>query len=296
MPLSSTATAIVFGALGSTVLFVDWLLPAGTKARFKDATANWWLQVETFRWQGLLAEDARRSLSYIVKVFGNRPMSIRFALLSVLASLTLTAAAIFILAHSLNPLDWALKYVLWVLLPIATIADWLSLSVTVRFLSLMARTSRVWGWLFLASMDLLAVFVIYMLLALPMAVALETNADVPQDIDRQSMGSVENNWQYVPVTPENAAILARVEPTNDFLVLTSLVTLLGALCPSLLHLTIGAGLVIAKVGRPLLQPATSLLLARVYEDKRSVLTLVGAALIAIGGAIKGFEELLRALS
>lgn len=295
MSIPLTAVAIIFGALGSTVLFIDWLLSEKTKVELKDAAATWWHRIETFRWHGLLAEDARKSLSYIVRIFGNQPISVRFVLLSVVASLALSGTAILLLAHWLNPLEGTLEYILWVLLPIGAIADWMSLAVTVWFLSVMAKASRIWGWLFLATMDLLVVFIVYALLALPIGVALETNADVPRDVDRQSMGNWENNWESVPITPENQAILARVEPTNDFLVLTSLVAMLGALCPSLLHITMGIGLVMAKVSRPFLQPATSVLLARVYEDKRSVLTLVGLALVAVGAAIKGYEELLKSV-
>jgi hypothetical protein len=272
--------------VSAAALLTDWLLSPKAKAALKDRIAAWWLRVDEFRWTGLLAEDARSSLDYLVRVFGDRPLSVRFIGLSMGGSLLLMLALLLLARSHFNPVDDAFRWVVATLLPIGAIAAWLSLLVTVNFLRMMRSASRLWAWLALALMNAAAIFIIYFMAALPMAVVIETVADIPTDMDYiAGRGEV--------LSPAQEDRLARVEPTQDFIAVSAELLFLNTLCPSLPYIVLAIFLVLAKALRPILQPATALILARVYEDQRSALTLFGLAVAGIGVIAKALQELLK---
>lgn len=103
----------------SMLTAIDWWIGPDGRARMRDKAGDWWLHVTETSFTALIAEDAQRVRSWLIKVFGQW-LSVRAVLLctliSVLVSITIivgTAITFLLQAQSLNPEIQQATWLLW---------------------------------------------------------------------------------------------------------------------------------------------------------------------------------------
>ena len=254
------------------IALLDWLLGEKKRGEIKDLVASWWLNVEQTTWSGFARKDAKKILSWLQKIFGMKWNSKRRIFMSAIVSFLLYICFVLVLSPDMEgPTDQvqrtknAMYFIALVGVPGNALFDWISLSTTMHFFRMMAKSTT--------TRSLLKQFTLDVIVALICCIWL-----IPWVIIYNEIGSML--WQAT-------ALLGRADSNISLWIETIiLVTIMTTLLPTLLHFISVLAFILSKITRPIFQPITSLILARLYEDKRSVLTQIAIGLGAIAALIK----------
>ena len=258
-------------------MLLDFLLGPDYRKRIKDIVHEWWLWVENLSVRQLLVDDARVVLVFFNQQFGEQLFSAKLVLKSGLLSimiLILGTATIFVSIVDRTP-DITNVQVLS-LFAICTLVnayfDYISLAFTMFLLRIMARSVSLVRICLIIVLDLFIVYSLLFIIALSVFVLLYLSVYVLG----QSVGTI------VFSAPGTYSIAIK-----DFPIEIIYLVLFTSLLPSLFHLVLAFIFLTSKLLRPLLQQPTSLVLLRLYQSEKGVLTLLA---VGCGGVAKLVQE------
>lgn len=273
---------IVDAAVVFLLIATDWLMGEKARKAIKDKVADWWYLVESLTWNGFGAAHAARMLQFMSRLLGTRGLSWRRFLSCSALSLALmlpVAALVMQLwppqvakpdapASHQESIDWARNagYVLFAAACIPTLLfSWLSLSATMKVLARMSRSAGPASLL----ANLLAVLAIAAGASIWLIPLVLVVAEFLQFLIFATAFGSPNAFTLF------AGMLASI--------IAMLVTNFGPLVILIFSILF---FLVSKLVRPAIQPVTSLVLARLYESKRSVLSQVAIGAGAVAALVK----------
>lgn len=242
--------------------FVDFLLGKTGREKIKELVGNWWVYLEDTTFAGLGAADAAWIRSWFEKRLGPI-LSFRFWVRAWLGASVLLVVALFGLSSLIDESDKSLvaAAVERLVTAIAILADSgvilflantfvpvISLAVTQALLRLMAATNSLLLLFLLTIGDILAVLAIIVLTV----IIVQSH----RTIDPFNFGNVFDQMIWMS---------------------GGLVSLL----PIVLHTLLVTLFIVSKLTLPVFKKPVNLVLLRIYESDKGVLTLVGVALGAL---------------
>jgi len=256
------------------LILVDWLLGKERRRSIKERVGWWWLWLSELSFRGLIAEDARRILMLCQRIFGEKATGAKCIGRSIAISLTLSAILVPAFVLGVFGPEWELpgaKFIKITAVAFATFApfnallDWVSVVVTMHFLTLMSQSARVGRLLALILADLV---VAALLGGTVVAVGRVVETAVKTAL------------------PPGSGFLAGLDH-GIAVAMVMIVVMFTSLLPTLIHMLVGLFFLLSKVIRPILQQPTALVLQRLYESERGILTLLAAG---VGGLAKLLQE------
>jgi hypothetical protein len=259
----------------AALVFADWAIGEKKRAVMREKIGEWWVRVDDISFAALISEDARGIRRFFHRVFGPRWFSVRCVILSCAISVLLTTGF---------ALTAAIRFAIMVELPEANTLSiilslafvvqnaafaWMSLGLTMALLRVMERTVRPLVLLGCVLLDSAAALG-FAFLSLLSGIILAFAADL---YFRYSLGLLHEDPILVMLIMY-VAIFGK--PLFRAIVLSSV-------WPTLIHLAVAAVFWGSKLLRPLLKRPVGLILLRLHESQKGVLSLVA---VAVGVAAK----------
>lgn len=243
----------------ASLAFIDFLLGEQRRKAIRERVGAWWVYLDDSTYAGLGADDAAKIHGWIGKWLGST-LSLRFAVLASIAMSIVYLIALFVALMAFEslfdgPKTGSLEMIrlmfemivdgrIWLLVA-SVILSVASLVVTLRFLRWMATSTSLARLFLLTLGDLFAILVLIVLTIV--LVQSQRTMDV-FDFD-QLFDQIF--WLAAGMT---------------------------ALTPLALHLLLSTIFMVSKLTSPLVKPPVSLILLRLEESEKGVLTLVGTGL------------------
>jgi hypothetical protein len=253
--------------LVASLAFADFLLGKQGRKAMRERVAAWWVYLDDATYAGLGADDARRISTWLRAHLGP-VMSVRFVLLASLAMsvcFVLSALVVFSLYEdSFSDPGELIRTILsliaeghTVFVPINVLVSITSLAITLGFLKLMAQSTSLARLVLLSLCDVVAIVLI--------CIATVITVQSHRTWDTFDFGNVFDQLFWLSVG-------------------------LNAVAPIGLHMLVSMLFMITKLIGPLIQRPVSLILLRVEESEKGVLTIGAVGMAAVS---KMAQELLK---
>ena len=256
--------------------FIDWLIGKAGRSKLKDKVAEFWFYLSDMSFAGLVSKDAQKIRKFSQIIFGKKIIHIRFIVMSLLIGtfMTITFAAIvfsFLGPYGNDPLGpiFGVKFYIlygYKLLLLSSGLICIGYAITLGFFKLMERQLKLW---LLAVIAIANVFIVYL-------IGLVTY------VFSFSVGLVG-----FPYASFSVSLYIQMQ------MLAVLPVVFTAMVPSLSHIVISSVFIISKLFRPLIQKPLELILLRLAESDKGVITSVSAA---TGILAKLIQEGIKVLS
>ena len=253
--------------------FLDWLLGPAQRAVMKRRVAVWWRFVRRAKYGGLVAKDARLVRLWLQRIFGARILSARFFFTALGASLLLMTISYYgvgFLEGARVGKGYTINFVAYAIpnMPL----DWISLAVTIHLLKIMERYPHFWSIAAIALLDLVLALALGILTFVLFSFTFDliTLRPLPP-INALVMKTVVEMSYYLPVYLEGIITPGQIALTGYVVIFTSAL-------PTLIHFGLAVLLLGSKLVRPILQRPTAILLQRLSESDKGVLTQVAVGL------------------
>ncbi len=139
--------------VGFLLIAADQLIGKSRREAVKEKVGEWWLQISSTTYTGLLSKDADRIYSFLSKLFGKQPFSIKFIsyalLCSVILTFSTTCLVIYIVEYlsssifSFDLIAWNIS--MWPIYVVNATLDWASLLATFYLLDRMRKSTSIWS-------------------------------------------------------------------------------------------------------------------------------------------------------
>ncbi len=243
------------------ITFIDWLIGKDGRSKIKDKVAEFWLYLSAMSFAGLVSKDAQKIRKIAQIIFGKKIIHIRFIITSLIISSLMTiafAAIVFSLVGPygkapLGPIFGVKLYLLYghKLLLLSSCLISVGYAITIGLFKLMERQTRLW---------LLAVIVMANIILVYVISCVSYLLSYTVGLVGHPFASFSFSLYY------------------QILGLAALPVVLAALIPPLSHIIITSVFIISKLFRPLIQKPLELILLRLEESDKGVLTLVATAI------------------
>lgn len=273
----------------ASLIFFDFLIGEQGRGKIKDLVGWWWLLIEEKTYGGLAQKDAQAVLGFFEGCFSSKLISKRFFKQSAIwglriflpvSALLYTVVAVQI-AHEVQIeiekgtdviLDLDEKFYVGVCLSfiLAAILTCLMFAVSAMFTIILLRYMS----------KITSFFRITMAMVLDLAIGLGLGAifiAVIFTLVRSIFVDLPSIFQLIEDALSRTYHLQAIA-LRRFVEMLDLPVLIVSLLPSLVHVLIAVSFVFSKLSRPLLQKPTALILVRLYESDKGVLTLLAAAI------------------
>ena len=255
----------------ASLVFADWLLGNEQRKALKDKVGYWWLYLEEMSFSGLVAKDAGRVSRTFKRIFGARWWGVRRIGLASLVSLIISFVFIMVevpklVCETMENSGFHLAEPS--MIPYLTtgplfrtssvpnaIVGWASLSITIWLLTMMARSVSPIRLGFLMITDIvIAALLVYVCYIVTIGLHLT---------------------QIDPNFPELQGLQMQLIHESVFPI-----TVIASL-PTLIHLLVVIVFLGSKLFRPLLVKPVSLIMLRLYESPKGVLSQLAVGLGAV---------------
>jgi len=285
----------------TALLFVDWMLGEKKRENIKDSILSYWHFIETSSWAGLLRADAKAIYIFISNVIGRRNARLLhrngriffqsvFAIIAFLLAYDFFDLDVFVINNIGSTINLSFQALLIVIASAAVIV--FSLAFSIGLIRLMALTVRLPALLTIMLLDLLVAMSLIFLFDMMID---QWNGLFEKHEMHKFANDVVGFWRSGiagEIEPQvynidaEARILNVIE--NTFLVMV--VFGFFVFLPTLLIFGVASAFLLSKLVPAAIKPVTLIVLARVYEDKRPVFSLLAIAIAAIAGLIKAAVE------
>jgi hypothetical protein len=271
----------------SLLLLVDWFLGETRRQNMRERAGEWWLHVQEYSYQGLAKEDAAYVRAKLVKIFGENWLSPRFVFGSFFVSSILSGIvlSLILLETGYQDMNWQqyLAFIASFTLPNA-ILDWMSLSLTIYLLGLMARSAHFFNIVLIAIVDVivaiaLGVGVVFMFFFLVSVFECEN-----LDCIAKSAVDTLSYTEEIFIAVLEPHYLRTVSFSQGSILLGAIFT---STLPSLIHLFIALIFLGSKLIRPIGKPVVSAVLFAFHDSKKGVLSVIA---VGLGAAAKLIQQ------
>jgi len=252
-----------------TLAFIDFLLGKEGQKRLREVVGNWWVYLEYSTYYGLGAADAKKLHNSFRKLLGPT-ISLRFWILAFAITCVLLFIVLYVLASLFNGsfTSYVLETLADIFAIISTHTDIfvinavlpiVALIVTMYFLRLMASTSALWPLVLLTISDVVILLSLIML----------------------TVVTVQSHRTWDVFNFDNIFVMA-IWMSGGIV----------SLIPTLLHILLMVLFIGSKLSAPFLKKPINLILLRLHESEKGVLSLIG---LAAGTLAKLVQEGLKLL-
>ena len=250
------------------ITFVDWLLDDNQRNELRERIADWYVFLADTSFEQLLAKAALTIRKSIEKVFGKNWLSLRFIFLSFSLAIASSIAITVLIRQYVVGNDSVEDFLIigsLFLVVSSSFSTWISLSLLVRMFKVMEQHPSFRYLLFIIVIDIIAVICSILFIGI-----------IAYGI-----------WYLFLWEPVGALVLFIIFIPE---LIASCIT---SLLPIFIHILISISFIISKLTFPILKPPVTLILLRVNESKKGVLSLLA---IGIGAIAKITQETIKYLS
>lgn len=272
---------IVTALLVAALTAADWLIGKEGRFHIRQRVGDFWTAIQYHSVDELFLRFCYRISLAISRLFGPRPLSLRFFVVSSVLNLVLLIAVVALIASltgddffamgvmemGLSDIrDIASNPITWIFIVMPIFAGWISFASLAWALDVSPDRGATWGLVATAFLRLAAGTAMFALAVWVIA------------------------WLFVVVmaTPPEDGALAAISAILNLLAAAVAAGIAGLYSswPIAIGIAVLLLLVVLKIARPLFQPALSLLLMRLYESEKGVLTQVALGLGAVAKLIQ----------
>ncbi|BBO85786.1 hypothetical protein DSCO28_63520 [Desulfosarcina ovata subsp. sediminis] len=241
----------------ASLTFIDFLLGEEKRNAMKDRLGCWWIYLSDISYAGLVANDAKKVRLFIDKVLGNGFFSFRFFISSMILSvgfLWLTdfiAVNVFLENVSTDYSSWDIESIL--LMISNGLLNYFSFGITVHLLKKMESQTSIVILVVILLSDIIIASIIALIAYVLMSVIL---------------GDAESILEVVA----HAIVLV--------------IVMISSFIPTIIHALFTLLFLLSKLFRPLIQKPSELVLLRLSQSSKGILTLLAAAIATIAKLIE----------